>query len=357
MSISVGLLPSTSDRDRTSEFHAIADFLRKSQVLGEPTIDSVNRGAAELHGQTGTATHEPSRAACQSDFSKRASQISFSIHQTSQLLANLKKLAKRTSMFENPAVEIQQLTSVIKQDITALSAAISDLQVLGATQNERVKSSKHSAEHLTMIMDTLKNRLMTMTKDFKDILTFHTENLKVHENRRQIFSASSLKDKANPFARQQPLSTPDPGASANPIPSSSPAPWASHLMPASSQLFHSSLTHRRRSIPDEASMSGQMQQQTVQDTFVQNRVATLQNVESTILELSNLFVQLANMVAQQSDVAIRIDENMDDTLSNVEGAQGQLHKYLTSISSNRWLIIKIFIVLLVLLLIFIVFVA
>jgi syntaxin 5 len=104
-------------------------------------------------------------------------------------------------------------------------------------------------------------------------------------------------------------------------------------------------------------MSGQMQQQTVQDTFVQNRVATLQNVESTILELSNLFVQLATMVAQQSDVAIRIDENMDDTLSNVEGAQGQLHKYLTSISSNRWLIIKIFIVLLVILLIFIVFVA
>ncbi len=71
------------------------------------------------------------------------------------------------------------------------------------------------------------------------------------------------------------------------------------------QHFCLFLTHRRRSIPDEASMSGQMQQQTVQDTFVQNRVGTLQNVESTILELSNLFVQLATMVAQQSDVAIR----------------------------------------------------
>ncbi len=99
-------------------------------------------------------------------------------------------VAKRTSMFENPAVEIQQLTSVIKQDITALSAAISDLQVLGATQNERVKSSKHSAEHLTMIVDTLKNRLMTMTKDFKDILTFHTE---VHI----IWPISTMRWKAN----------------------------------------------------------------------------------------------------------------------------------------------------------------
>ncbi len=113
-------------------------------------------------------------------------------------------VAKRTSMFENPAVEIQQLMSVIKQDITALSAAISDLQVLGATQNERVKSSKHSAEHLTMIVDTLKNRLMTMTKDFKDILTFHTE---VHitwpiSTMRWKANKKDIKDRSNQFMFQ-----------------------------------------------------------------------------------------------------------------------------------------------------------
>jgi syntaxin 5 len=53
----------------------------------------------------------------------------------------------------------------------------------------------------------------------------------------------------------------------------------------------------------------------------------------------------------------RIDENMDDTLANVEGAQGQLLKYLNSISSNRWLMMKIFLVLMVFLMIFIFFVA
>jgi syntaxin 5 len=53
----------------------------------------------------------------------------------------------------------------------------------------------------------------------------------------------------------------------------------------------------------------------------------------------------------------RIDENMDDTLANVEGAQGQLLKYLNSISSNRWLIIKIFFVLVTFLLVFVLFVA
>lgn len=48
---------------------------------------------------------------------------------------------------------------------------------------------------------------------------------------------------------------------------------------------------------------------------------------------------------------------MDETLTNVEGAQGALLKYLNRISSNRWLIIKIFFVLIVFLIIFVVFVA
>nr|GME04938.1 syntaxin-32 [Ipomoea batatas] len=54
---------------------------------------------------------------------------------------------------------------------------------------------------------------------------------------------------------------------------------------------------------------------------------------------------------------LRIDENMDDTLANVEGAQGALLKYLNSISSNRWLMIKIFFVLIFFLMIFLFFVA
>jgi len=106
-------------------------------------------------------------------------------------------------------------------------------------------------------------------------------------------------------------------------------------------------------------MQTQLQQQMVplQDSYMQSRAEALQNVESTILELSNIFTQLATMVSEQGELAIRIDENMDDTMANVEGAQGALLKYLNRISSNRWLMIKIFFVLIIFLLIFVVFVA
>jgi len=63
------------------------------------------------------------------------------------------------------------------------------------------------------------------------------------------------------------------------------------------------------------------------------------------------------MVSEQGELAIRIDENVDDTLANVDNAQTQLLKYLNSVSSNRWLILKIFAVLISFFSFFIIFVA
>ena len=47
----------------------------------------------------------------------------------SRRILRLAQLAKRTSMFDDPAQEIQDLTLVVKQDITGLNRAIEDLQV------------------------------------------------------------------------------------------------------------------------------------------------------------------------------------------------------------------------------------
>ena len=59
----------------------------------------------------------------------------------------------------------------------------------------------------------------------------------------------------------------------------------------------------------EASSSTQplMQQQMVpvRDEYMQSRAEALQSVESTIHELSNIFTQLATMVSQQGELAIR----------------------------------------------------
>lgn len=53
----------------------------------------------------------------------------------------------------------------------------------------------------------------------------------------------------------------------------------------------------------------------------------------------------------------RIDSNVEDTQLNVEMAHTEILKYFQSVSSNRWLMIKIFLVLVVFFIIFVVFLA
>ncbi|KAK6129724.1 hypothetical protein DH2020_036525 [Rehmannia glutinosa] len=341
-----------SYRDRTQEFLGIAERVKKS-------FSSQNGPSS-----SGSKSEEPSRSAMamQSEFNQRASRIGFGIHQTSQKLAKLAKcecifnnkkiavyfLAKRTSVFDDPTMEIQELTAVIKQDITALNSAVVDLQFLCSSRNENGQVSTDTTTHSTTVVDDLKSRLMSTTKEFKEVLTKRTENLKVHENRRQLFSSSASKNPTNPFIRQRPLAT----KSAAP-----PLPWINER--ESPSQMHSKNQVDGESQPLLQQQQNQQQQQLVplQDSYMQSRAEALQNVESTIHELSNIFNQLATLVSQQGEIAIRIDENMDDTLSNVEGAQGALLKYLNSISSNRWLMIKIFFVLIFFLMIFLFFVA
>ncbi|KAF3662547.1 Syntaxin-32 [Capsicum annuum] len=334
---------SASIRDRTQEFQSIADRLKKS-------FSSVHNGPISSSAtNTGSRSEEQRNTiAMQSEFNRRASKIGFGIHQTSQKLAKLAKLAKRTSVFDDPTTEIQDLTAVIKQDITALNSAVVDLQLHSNARNESGNSDTTS--HSTTVVDDLKNRLMTATKEFKEVLTMRTENMKVHENRRQIFSSSATKEASNPFMRQRPLASRNSAST-----SASPPPWANDSA-SSSQLFP-----RKQGDGDTQPLLQEQQQQQqivpLQDSYMQSRAEALQNVESTIHELGSIFNQLATLVSQQGEVAIRIDENMDDTLANVEGAQGALLKYLNSISSNRWLMIKIFFVLIFFLMIFLFFVA
>ncbi|KAG6598824.1 Syntaxin-32, partial [Cucurbita argyrosperma subsp. sororia] len=332
-----------SFRDRTLEFQNITERLKKSFSSSTGTTGPSAGSKSE---------EQRSAVALQSEFNKRASKVGLGIHQTSQKLSKLAKLAKRTSVFDDPTMEIQELTALIKQDITTLNSAVVDLQLLCNSRNENGNISSDTTSHSTTVVDDLKNRLMSTTKEFKEVLTMRTENLKVHENRRQLFSSTASKESTNPFVRQRPLAS----RSAAGASSAPPPPWAK-----ASTSFSKTSPGKQVDGESQPLLQQQQQQQQqmvpLQDTYMQSRAEALQNVESTIHELSNIFNQLATLVSEQGEIAIRIDENMDDTLSNVEGAQGALLKYLNSISSNRWLMIKIFFVLIFFLMVFLFFVA
>ena len=58
-----------------------------------------------------------------------------------------------------------------------------------------------------------------------------------------------------------------------------------------------------------------------------------------------IFDQLRVMVAEQGSEMQRVDENVDDALSNVEQGHQQLLRYWRRVSSNQGLMIRVFAVL------------
>lgn len=95
------------------------------------------------------------------------------LSKSDNVLLCLIAVAKRTSVFDDPTTEIQELTAVIKQDITALNSAVVDLQLHSNAHNE--SGNRDTTSHSTTVVDDLKNRLMTATKEFKEVLTMRTE--------------------------------------------------------------------------------------------------------------------------------------------------------------------------------------
>lgn len=90
-----------------------------------------------------------------------------------------------------------------------------------------------------------------------------------------------------------------------------------------------------------------MEEAQPQNSYINMRGEAIDTIERTINELGSVFGQLAAMVSEQGEQIQRIDANTEDVVDNVEGAQRELMKYWSRVSGNRWLVAKMFGVLMV----------
>ncbi|XP_075959433.1 syntaxin-5a isoform X1 [Anarhichas minor] len=326
-------------RDRTLEFQSACKSLQ-----GRPN---------------GVQPSKPIHSALRqrSDFTVMAKRIGKDLSNTFAKLEKLTILAKRKSLFDDKAVEIEELTYIIKQDIQSLNKQIAQLQDL--VRSRTAPGGRHIQTHSNTIVVSLQSKLASMSNDFKSVLDVRTENLKQQRSRREQFSQPTVSSSplmANNF-RSRKKGAQEPHAARE--------PRNGYRGNTTSNLKESSvlMQDESRSMGDVAidmdSQTNPMQLQLIdeQDSYIQSRADTMQNIESTIVELGSIFQQLAHMVKEQEETIQRIDANVEDTQLNVESAHTEILKYFQSVSSNRWLMIKIFLVLVVFFIIFVVFFA
>jgi len=289
----------------------------------------------------------PNGAASKGEFTRMAFAIGKDIAETTRKLGKLAQLAKRRTLFDDRPVEISELTYIIKQDIANLNKQIATLQAFvksQRSQNSKKPHGKQVEEHNHNVVMLLQSKLASTSMTFKDVLEIRTQNMKESRDRTEQFihsSASAATQAPSSMLRQR--TRDDPRNRRDDTKGKSRA--------SDNDMLAMDLTSA-----EEGTGGSYMQMQIMeeqQNSYIQSRSTAIESIESTIAELGQIFTQLAHMVAEQRETVQRIDADTYDISSNVSGAQRELLKYYSSISSNRWLMLKLFGVLIIFFLIFI----
>jgi syntaxin 5 len=279
-----------------------------------------------------------------------ASAIGKDISSTTIKLNKLAQLAKRRTLFDDRPVEISELTFIIKQDIAHINKQIAALQAYVKQQNSRTKTieSKQIDEHNHNVVMLLQSKLANTSMTFKDVLEIRTQNMKESKDRTEQFMYTATSAATQPPTKSL-LYRGDPMGDGSSRPDSKGKGRAT----PNGDILALDLDTAEEGTGGQNGALMQMQMVEQQDQYIQSRTSAIESIESTIAELGQIFTQLANMVAEQRETVQRIDADVVDIASNVGGAQRELLKYYASIASNRWLMLKVFGVLIVFFLLFI----
>lgn len=329
-----------SIQDRTPEFRSILQQAQK-RLAQSKTPAQRTQNAAQ--------TVPPTRKQ-RSEFARKAAEIGRGIAGTVSKLERLGQLAKRKTLFDDRPVEIAELTYVIKQDLAALNQQIGALSQLSKQQHPNAKAGgDQEGLHNENVVVMLQSKLANVGGNFKEVLEVRSKNVQASRSRQDNFVSSVSHSAAHqnnaltaPGRTDSPLyATPGSQRSRSPNPGANGGQDLLTLEPpsgSSSALTRGMQSEQQMMLLEEGQSS---------NSYISQRSEAIEGIERTIAELGGIFGQLAQMVSEQSEMIQRIDANTEDVVDNVEGAQRELMKYWGRVQGNRWLVAKMFGVLMI----------
>ncbi|KAF2030293.1 syntaxin-5 [Setomelanomma holmii] len=330
-----------SIQDRTDEFRSILAQAQKRQAQSKTGAQRQSLLTAQEKAQANSSTQRQ-----RSEFARNAAEVARGVASTMQKLERLSQLAKRKTLFDDRPVEFDELTFVIKQDMTALSGQVQSLQAMNSKQHPRAKPGvDQEGEHNSNVVLLLKDKLQNVGTNFKDVLEVRTKNMQASRSRTEQFlsTAAAQSSSLDPSRTDSPLyQTPQRGRS--------PGGFNRNTNAAQQDLLSlepSGSSALTRGGPQSDAQLLLMEEAQPQNAYIQERGRAIESIESTIQELGGIFSQLAQMVSEQGEQIQRIDANTEDVVDNVEGAQRELMKYWSRVQGNRWLVAKMFGVLMI----------
>jgi len=299
-----------------------------------------------IANQLGNRSHEyeDPRKGGVSHFIDQSSALELQMSDVDENLARLEKLTKNANLFNTQSEKIQELTNGVDFSINDLDREIKELdQIIDAERS----GNDHMKESSDIIVEILKSKLFHMTERFKSLLQARTENLKQTEERRSNLSFVKPSKSAleNKFVKKMKnKSMKQKGGNQNPF---------SHL--GKQNGVHATTPGgANHADPESNALLGQEE---VYDTqYHENRLGSIEEIQKTLYRLSDMYNRMGQVVHEHEIMIGRIEDSTEKSLHNMREGRNQLVEYHEGISSNRKLVIKVFMILMVFAALYIMFV-
>ncbi|KAH8868079.1 Syntaxin-5 [Schistosoma japonicum] len=363
--------------DRTGEFRACTQSFHDRLLSGRLRLKPPHH--KNLHSVDTRHT---------ADFLAKSKQMSNELKMTVSKMTKLKLLFQDASN-SSPEV-LSKLIEVIQYDIMDLNKAKFQLKASLSEVKEHSVTSVQHLKHIDLIVIGLEYYLSSLVSEFRALLEKHKAYLSADSKKSDVdtrlncnpnqltksaslsgISISNLQSSINPTSNaymstahsvkdhlqvnnhqhSNGLFNPTLSSIAHvsssyssnlptvtPIAELNGAPTVSR-----SEFYNSSQSGTTYQAVEQLQLFDRNQHVPLIDQEVRQRDAAIRRVESTIVQLGEIYQQFSSLVQEQNDLVLRIDTQTDNAEININEAHAQLLVFMRRISAQRGFLIKVFV--------------
>ena len=245
----------------------------------------------------------------------RCSQVSNEINESNQNLTVIKQLSKTSSPFNDNHLRISKISQSIENSIKSLEKQIS---IIETQELKKDYLNNFQIKILVNTLDTLKMRLEELSIKHMKFLKSQGETIRNTEKRREKLENNEKKKKRN----------------------------VENLYSTLPDLDPEENTGFKETVQSYAKK---------ENTYYQERSTAVHQIEKLMGEMSTMFNRISMMIHRQGETIERIDNDTEISLTNVKLAENEVLKLKDDMKSNRKLLVKVFLIIIVFVVVYILF--
>jgi len=279
-----------------------------------------------------------------SAFYEATAEIGSGIQTSSLMLSQLTKLVRRQGLFDDSSQDIDAMVFNIKQALTELNSKCDNAQTYVDNKKSSYGKQNQSANHNGTVVNQLKSDLMIATQDFKSVLEMRSTKMKEQTKRKVELTGNGILSPSKQLHATQARQRKEGGAK---IGSNMPNPYMDLMKKSAANPYNNASSSSSSADVDLEEQTSLITQQllvappSVETQYYDSRERAVTEVEKTIVELGTIFQRLSTMISEQQQLVERIDEDVENAVTNTNSARDYMLDMYNSVSSNRGMYMKL----------------